>query len=66
MPDITAADEPNALAAMTEPDRVWASSGTHRLLRVPGQPRGDRPAWDGIRSTYGRRYETPANADGRQ
>jgi hypothetical protein len=35
--DITAADEATAFAALHALDRMWASSGTHRLWRVPGQ-----------------------------
>ncbi|HKR49803.1 MAG TPA: DUF6207 family protein [Pseudonocardiaceae bacterium] len=35
--DITASDEETALTALGELDRVWASSGSHRVWRVPGQ-----------------------------
>ncbi|GAB2767799.1 DUF6207 family protein [Streptomyces bullii] len=35
--DITAADEATALAAMTELDRLWATSGIGPVRRVPGE-----------------------------
>lgn len=35
--DITAADEATALAAMTELDRLWATSGIGAVRRVPGE-----------------------------
>ncbi|MGP3951227.1 DUF6207 family protein [Streptomyces sp. 7N604] len=35
--DITAADEATALAAMTELDRWWATSGVGPVRRVPGE-----------------------------
>ncbi|MFE9446516.1 DUF6207 family protein [Streptomyces sp. NPDC006602] len=36
--DITAADEATARAAMTELDRLWATSGIAVVRRVPGEP----------------------------
>ncbi|MER5464595.1 DUF6207 family protein [Streptomyces sp. NPDC002668] len=52
--DITAADEATALAAMTELDRHWATSGVGTVRRVPGEPGVKarlyadlrRPAWN--------------------
>ncbi|MBT2529931.1 hypothetical protein J7E91_32365 [Streptomyces sp. ISL-99] len=35
--DIAAADESTALAALRQLSECWASSGTHRVWRVPGE-----------------------------
>ncbi|MFI2352479.1 DUF6207 family protein [Streptomyces sp. NPDC019443] len=35
--DITAADQATALAVMAALDRLWATSGTGTLRRVPGE-----------------------------
>lgn len=37
--DIAAADEPTALAALRKLSQCWASSGTHRVWRVPEEAR---------------------------